>query len=157
MKRTYFLVYFTNKTKTLMSENIKHICICLLIIFVFVFWSNLYLSSDQICICLLKHHLRNMSFHIKIFSQFVVRVWSFSFWNQFVQKYIWHFHNIFNNLSKTIYLTMVMMPNRASWIVMSILPSEASVGATLYWILKSKVAVWGSFEGKHLFNTERLG
>ena len=43
-------------------------------------------------------------------------------------------------LSKTIWWhfpTMVMMPNSASWMVISILPSEASVGATLYWIEKS--------------------
>ena len=43
-------------------------------------------------------------------------------------------------LSKTIWWhfpTMVMMPNSASWMVISILPSEASVGATLYWIDKS--------------------
>ena len=45
--------------------------------------------SKQIFILL--SYLRNSSFHFKIFSQFVVSVWSFSFWNQFVQNKIYHF------------------------------------------------------------------
>ena len=41
------------------------------------------------------------------------------------------------NLSKTrsimFHNTIEMIPNNANWMVMLILPSEASVGATLYW------------------------